>query len=213
MKPILWIVAGPNGAGKTTLVSREPVASVLPKVAFWNPDDLAKKILVERGFAEFEGVPADQLRLAFIDAANATFANLKDCIARGIPCGVETVLSTTKYQELVETVLAARGIFGLLYVGLSSPEIACRRVARRVLEKGHGVPKDKIVARWARSLENLPWFAARASPLFIFDNSADDPNASGRLIAEGDSGTIRWHDAGAIPELYSALTSLTHIDE
>ncbi|MFN0020890.1 MAG: hypothetical protein ACKVP0_21735 [Pirellulaceae bacterium] len=213
MKPILWIVAGPNGAGKTTLVSREPVASVLPKVAFWNPDDLAKKILVERGFVEFASAPADQLRRAFIDAANTTFANLKDCIARGIACGVETVLSTNKYQELVETDLASRGIFGLLYVGLSSPEIACQRVARRVLEKGHGVPEDKIVARWSRSLENLPWFAARASPLFVFDNSVDDPNSSGKLIAEGNAGAIRWHDAGAIPELYSALMSLPQIHE
>jgi predicted ABC-type ATPase len=208
VNPILWIVAGPNGAGKTTLVSREPVASILPNVAFWNPDDLAKKLLGERGYTGFAGAPADQLRNAFIDAANATFANLKDCIAHGIPCGVETVLSTNKYQELVETVLAARGIFGLLYVGLSSPEIACRRVARRVLEKGHGVPEDKIVARWSRSLENLPWFAARASPLFIFDNSAEDPNASGKLIADGESGVIRWHDAGAIPELYTGLTQI-----
>jgi predicted ABC-type ATPase len=213
VNPILWIVAGPNGAGKTTLVSREPVASILPKVAFWNPDDLAKKLLGERGYTGFAEAPADQLRSAFIDAANATFANLKDCIAYGIPCGVETVLSTNKYQELVETVLAARGIFGLLYVGLRSPEIACRRVARRVLEKGHGVPEDKIFARWSRSLENLPWFAARASPFFIFDNSADDPNASGKLIAEGNAGAIRWHDASAIPELPAALKSLTQICE
>ncbi|MBC7855720.1 MAG: hypothetical protein IAF94_20000 [Pirellulaceae bacterium] len=208
MKPILWIVAGPNGAGKTTLVSREPVASVLPKVSFWNPDELAKKILIGRGFAGFSGAPAEQLRSAFIDAANDTLASLRDCIARDIPCGVETVLSTNKYQELVETVLAKQGIFGLLYVGLRSPEIACQRVARRVREQGHGVPEVKILSRWSRSLENLPWFAAKASPLFIFDNSADDPSASAKLIADGDSGVIHWHDAGAIPELYTALTQI-----
>ena len=43
MKPELWIVAGPNGAGKTTLVSKEPVADLLPKVVFWNPDELARQ--------------------------------------------------------------------------------------------------------------------------------------------------------------------------
>ncbi len=209
MKPILWIVAGPNGAGKTTLVSREPVASLLPKVAFWNPDALAKQILADRGFLGFANVPQDQLRAAFVAAADATFANLKDCISRGIPCGVETVLSTNKYRELVDAVLVERGIFGLLYVGLRSPEIACQRVARRVLEKGHDVPQEKIVARWSRSLENLLWFAAKASPLLIFDNSDDDPRGSGKLIAEGHDGQVRWHDTNAIPELSAALQSLS----
>jgi hypothetical protein len=99
--PELWIVAGPNGAGKTTLVSKEPVASLLPKVVFWNPDELARQILLERGFTGFATAPLDQLRSAFIEAADATFANLKNCISQGVPCGVETVLSTDKYKELV----------------------------------------------------------------------------------------------------------------
>ncbi len=208
MKPVLWIVAGPNGAGKTTLVSKEPVAALLPKVVFWNPDELARKILLERGFFEFATAPSEQLQSAFVTAANVTFANLKDCISQGIPCGVETVLSTEKYKELVNMVLVSSGIFGLLYVALRSPEIACQRVARRVRERGHDVPQDKIVARWSRSMENLPWFAARATQFWIFDNSIDDPDATGNMIAEGSSGQIRWHDSNAIPELFAALQAL-----
>jgi predicted ABC-type ATPase len=206
--PELWIVAGPNGAGKTTLVSKEPVASLLPKVVFWNPDELARQILSERGFTGFASAPVDQLRSAFIEAADATFANLKNCISQGVPCGVETVLSTDKYKELVNMVLSAPGVFGLVYVGLRSPEIACQRVARRVIERGHDVPRDKIIARWSRSLENLSWFVAKASQFWIFDNSFDDPDATGSMIAEGSSGMIRWHDSNAIPELFGALQAL-----
>lgn len=208
MTPEFWIVAGPNGAGKTTLVSKEPIASLLPNFVFWNPDELARQILLERGFAGFAGVPPDQLHFAFITAADATIVNLKNCISQGTPCGVETVLSTDKYKELVNLVLASSGIFGLLYVGLRSPGIACQRVARRVREKGHDVPNDKIIARWSRSLVNLPWFAARASQFWIVDNSDEDPDATGKSIAEGNSGSIRWHDANAIPELSAALQPL-----
>ena len=43
-------------------------------------------------------------------------------------------MSTEKYKDLVNMVLASSGIFGLLYVALRSPEIACERVARRVVK-------------------------------------------------------------------------------
>lgn len=181
---------------------------MLPTVVFWNPDELAKQILLKRGFSGFATAPIDQLRSAFIEAADATFANLKSCISQGVPCGVETVLSTEKYKELVNMVLSAPGVFGLVYVGLRSPDIACQRVARRVLQRGHDVPKEKIIARWSRSLENLSWFAARASQFWIFDNSIDDPDATGNMIAEGSSGMIRWHDTSVIPELFGALQAL-----
>ena len=54
MTPEFWIVAGPNGAGKTTLVSKGPISQLLSHVVYWNPDDLARQILIERGFAEVD---------------------------------------------------------------------------------------------------------------------------------------------------------------
>lgn len=208
MTPELWIVAGPNGAGKTTLVTKGPISQYLSHVVFWNPDELARQILAERGFSGFSDVPAPDLHSAFLSAADLTFANLKSCIAQGLPCGVETVLSTGKYKELVNLVLASSGVFGLLYVGLRTPEIACERVAHRVLQRGHDVPRDKIIARWKRSIENLYWFASRATRFMIYDNSSDDQASSGRAIAEGGEGKIQWHDATAIPELRIALQAM-----
>lgn len=208
MTPDFWIVAGPNGAGKTTLVSKGPLSQLLSNVIFSNPDELARQILLKRGFSGFSDVPESDLRSAFVAAADLTFANLKSCLLKGVSCGVETVLSSDKYQELVNIVLSSNGRFGLIYVGLRSPEIACERVALRVLQRGHDVPHDKIVARWQRSIENLHWFASRADRFLIFDNSSVDPAQSGRKIAEGGEGRIRWHDAAAIPELYAALREM-----
>lgn len=212
MTPEFWIVAGPNGAGKTTLVSKGPISQLLSHVVYWNPDDLARQILIERGFAGFADVPAAELRSAFVAAADLTFANLKSCLLQGLPCGVETVLSTNKYQELVNLALAGSGKFGLVYIGLRNSSIACDRVAQRVLQSGHDVPHDKVVARWKRSIENLHWFAMKAHRFLMFDNSSLDPAESGRLIAQGGEGKIRWHDASAIPELHAALREMPTLE-
>ena len=56
------------------------------------------------------------------------------------------MLSSQKYCPVVESVLQNAGFVGLLYVALSSPEIAKQRVAERVRRGGHGVPEDRIAA-------------------------------------------------------------------
>ena len=45
------------------------------------------------------------------------------------------------------------------------------RVAERYEQGGHNVPPDKIVARYARSLANLPDAMPYLSRAFFFDNS------------------------------------------
>lgn len=43
----------------------------------------------------------------------------------------------------------------MLYFWLSSPELAVERVARRVSEGGHNIPKDVIYRRYEKGLKNL----------------------------------------------------------
>jgi predicted ABC-type ATPase len=38
---------------------------------------------------------------------------------------------------------------------------------------GHGVPEEKIAARYSRSLKNFDWFAERSDIVFLIDNSRD----------------------------------------
>ncbi|HRI49822.1 MAG TPA: hypothetical protein PLW65_06535 [Pseudomonadota bacterium] len=65
-------------------------------------------------------------------------------------------------------------IFRLVYVTTESPDINVKRVAVRVAKGGHDVPEDKIRKRWRESMDNLPWFAARADRLVVADNSAEE---------------------------------------
>jgi predicted ABC-type ATPase len=208
VRPKLWLVAGPNGAGKSTVVQAAPIQRLLPGIAFWDPDALALRQLQDRGFAGFGDAPEQEQSRAFIAAADRVTSILNECVASGMPVGVETVLSTDKYKPLVESVLAAGGVFGLIYVSLRSADLAAERVARRVRAGGHDVPVDRIRARWSRSLANLGWFAERASQFFVFDNSDSDPNVAPTLVAYGSQGTIHRMLPAVTPDLAAALAGL-----
>jgi predicted ABC-type ATPase len=54
---------------------------------------------------------------------------------------------------------------------LRHPDLNIARVGHRVKLGGHGVEGGRIRARWLRSVDNLPWFAARASSLSLWDNT------------------------------------------
>jgi predicted ABC-type ATPase len=46
-------------------------------------------------------------------------------------------------------------------------------VQQRVAAGGHDVPHDKIIARYARSLDQMPWFLNQAHNALLYDNSGD----------------------------------------
>lgn len=125
-KPELWLIAGPNGAGKSTIVgrSRHLLSHIVPNVPFINPDEHARQILLTRGRHGFADSPLMEQKAAFIEAAVALEKYIGEVLESGGTVGVETVLSTAKYQRFVELVLRKRGVFGLIYVALNSPSLA-----------------------------------------------------------------------------------------
>jgi predicted ABC-type ATPase len=208
-KPRLWLVAGPNGAGKSTIVQAKPIQRVLTNVTFLNPDSVARTLLRSQGFDGFGDAPPHVQQVAFLDAANIVEAVVSDYVRRCVPIGVETVLSTTKYKPLVESVLAAGGFFGLIYVALKSPDIALTRIQQRIREGGHSVPEDKLRSRWTRSLANFPWFASQASQFFVFDNSDPTLATAPELVAYGCFGVVKWRESCDIPQLEQSLAMLS----
>lgn len=206
--PSLWIVAGPNGAGKTTCTQRRPITLLLPGVRFLNPDDLSREKLLRQGFSGFADAPYDVRRVAFFESADEVFDQLSRAISAGEAVGVETVLSTDKYRNLVETVSQGGGFVGLIYVALESPALACQRVAARVRRGGHDVPVDKIEARWERSLDNLPWFARHATAFWIFDNSDSNLSLPTLLVARGRFGAVEFLAEDTFPRLRSAVDKI-----
>jgi predicted ABC-type ATPase len=203
----LWLVAGPNGAGKTTLVRFGPLAEMLPRVRFFNPDDLTLELLRSQGMKDFTEANAYVLNRTFIQAAEKTFADTESLLRQGEAVCVETVLSTRKYRPLVEAVRAAGGSVFLIYVALRSPELARARVRDRVRLGGHDVPSEKIRERWRRSLEQLPWFAEQANRFWVFDNSDSNLEPPPLLLAEGADGICSLLRPDS-PEILSALESL-----
>ncbi len=206
--PELWIVAGPNGAGKTTCVQSEPISGILPNVTFLNPDDRTLTELKRLGYSGFADAPADVQTKAFVESADGVLRDLLVELRAAKAMGIETVLSSGKYQSIVEWVIARGGFVGLIYVALSSPKIALERVAARVRRGGHDVPADKIVTRWHRSLDCLAWFALRTSAFWIVDNSSSNPADPPRLVAQGRAGKIVQLATDAFPELIAALASV-----
>ncbi len=157
-KPNLYIIAGCNGAGKTTASY-----SVLPELLgcreFVNADEIAK------GLSPFNpeavGIEAGKLMLQRINlllAENRTFA-------------VETTLATRSYVSLVRRARSQGYRVVLLFFWLTSPEMAIERVARRVSEGGHDVPRETIVRRYWSGLQNFfNIYAPIVDSWMFFDN-------------------------------------------
>lgn len=205
--PQLWIVAGPNGAGKTTCVQKEPIASLLPNVPFLNPDDITRAKLIASGYTGFADAPLDVQTKLFFESADQVQEDLEQAINNGNAIGVETVLSSDKYQSLVNRVIELNGQFRLIYITLRSPAISIERVAARVRRGGHGVPEDKIEARFYRSHSNLTWFARRDKSFWVIDNSDSHLLQPPKMLAHGSQGKLSQLDPSAPEHLIVAFST------
>lgn len=186
-RPVLWIVAGPNGSGKSSLYNRSDIEGWGGSVWIINPDLLTQHIV------EQEMLAVDAANLAAVQRIEL-WLNTSLEVYQTI--GVETVLSSPKYQRLVEHSQGRGFEVRMLYVLLQSAALQMERVRIRVANGGHDVPEDKLRSRRTRSFEQLAWFANRVDRLTIFDNSFGDPE----LMASASAGRpITWHRRPAAP--------------
>jgi predicted ABC-type ATPase len=150
---IIVAVAGPNGAGKSTFYHAHLAAAGLRYV---NADELSHDLSIDPAdAAELAGA----LRQALIEQRESFVfeTELSD------PVG-EKVEQLRHAADLGYTVV-------LCFIGIGSAAISEERVAIRVLQGGHDVPGEKLVARFPRALANLE-LAIRVLPhVLVFDNS------------------------------------------
>jgi predicted ABC-type ATPase len=172
--PRLWIVAGPNGCGKSTVYGQSDVLD-LESVWIVNPDLLTARL-------------RQQERLEPDDANLAAVRRIESWLNASIEVhqtiGVETVLSTAKYRELVHKAKQHGFVVSLIYVFVATVELQLARIRGRVAKGGHDVPEDKVRARRGRSLEQLSWFFWEADDVWVFDNSSAEPTLV--LSRQGD---------------------------
>ena len=170
-RPIFWIVAGPNGSGKSSSYQGTDIDAFARSIWIINPDLLTARLQQAEGL---------DLGAANLEAVKRIEVWLEASIRAHQSVGVETVLSTDEYRRLVFMAKSLKFEVRLTYVILDSPERCIERVHGRVAKGGHAVPEDKIVERYARSLDQLPWFLQQADLAWLFDNSGAEPQPIGR---------------------------------
>ncbi|MDD3371082.1 MAG: zeta toxin family protein [Alphaproteobacteria bacterium] len=160
----MWIIAGPNGAGKTTFTEEFISQLRLVDLVALNADDRTRKLRPEHPDMKLDEVNKM--------AADQIDAEVLDCIRSNRTFVIETVGSTSKYEEAVDLAKKNGYGVGLVYCSLGLPELSPKRVALRVSKGGHDVDPVKAVARYYRSHAQAVSFWKKADTVFAIDNSA-----------------------------------------
>ncbi|MCK1326694.1 zeta toxin family protein [Bradyrhizobium sp. 156] len=156
----MLMVAGPNGAGKTTLTTALRGKRIDFGV-YVNPDDIAGTL---------SGSYEERVR-----KAQALADEQRDrCLKELKSFSFETVMSHPSKIDLLSRAKKLGFKTIMYFVGTDDPSTNIERVAARVQQGGHDVPSNKVVERWARTMENLGRAMEVADTSYIFDNSSID---------------------------------------
>ena len=162
------MVAGPNGAGKTTLV-RWLRQRGTDFGEYINPDDIAQ---------ELEGSYDARVR----EAQSIADRRREACIQSRRSFSFETVMSHPSKVDILLRAKQAGFFVQLFFIGTEDPQISADRVALRVAQGGHDVPRDRIAPRWFRTMNQL-FVAIQASDrALIFDNTSAGVDIGRRLV-------------------------------
>jgi predicted ABC-type ATPase len=163
LSPKCIIIAGPNGAGKTTF-AREFLTKEVGVIHFVNPDLIASGLSPLR--PELAALAAGRLFLREIDR----LAKSRKKFA------FESTLSGVTYLGRLKRWKAAGYRIEIVYLRIASPQIAFRRIAARVKQGGHNVPRKDVLRRFARSWSNFQnSYRLLADEWTVYDNSSAVP--------------------------------------
>jgi predicted ABC-type ATPase len=162
-RPRCIVIAGPNGAGKTTF-ARDFLPDAARVIHFINAD------LIAGGLS-----PLDP-RLAAVSAGRLVLAEMKRFAALRADFAFESTLSGLGYLRHLQSWKAAGYRIEIVYLQLTSPKVALRRVAARVRQGGHNVPREDVERRFVRSWENFQQaYRPLADAWTVSDNSGRRP--------------------------------------
>jgi predicted ABC-type ATPase len=167
--PRCIIIAGPNGAGKTTF-AQEFLPNYAKVVHFVNTDLIAG------------GLSPLSPETAAIAAGRLFLKELDRLAARRADFAFESTLSGLGYVARLKRWKKAGYRIEIIYLNLNSTRIALRRIAARVQQGGHGIPKADAVRRFRRSWSNFKRiYQPIADAWMIYNNSG----GKAILIEEG----------------------------
>jgi len=167
-RPLLLAIAGPNGAGKTTFYKSQILQSDLQ---FVNADVLSITMRLDPYLA---AKYADYIR--------------RDLVKQRKSFAFETVFSDPVGEKVNFLQDASDNGYtvALFFIGIQSPELSDERVAQRVMQGGQDVPRQKLIERFPRVLENLKAAISVLPHVFVLDNS--DLRNPYRLLVRFEAG-------------------------
>jgi predicted ABC-type ATPase len=127
--PHVIVIAGANGAGKST-VAPFLLRDKLGVSEFVNADTLA------------QGLSAFAPEKAAITAGKIMLSRLNELAEVGKDFAFETTLSTRSFVPRLQKMRENAYKFKLVFLWLASSELAVSRVAERVRQGGHDIPKE-----------------------------------------------------------------------
>ncbi len=185
--PRLFILAGCNGAGKTT-ASYMLMPEMLEMSELVNADEIA------RGLSPFN---PDSVA---IQAGKIMLMRMRELISSGADFAFETTLATKSYYTLIKEAQEKGYFVTLLYLWLPSPEAAVKRVAQRVAEGGHNIPRATIERRYRAGIKNLFNIYMPVADYWMMYHS-DDVNYGKKIAVGSRTDTKTIYDAATYSKL------------
>ena len=167
--PNIYIIAGCNGAGKTT-ASFTVLPEMLDCKEFVNADEIAK------------GLSPFQPETVSFHAGRIMLERIIELIDLEVDFAFETTLTTISYKNTIEMARKKGYKITLLFFWLNDVKLAIERVATRVSEGGHNIPKDVIIRRYFKGLSNLTNVFIDICDYWIVINNSNNPY---KFVAEG----------------------------
>jgi predicted ABC-type ATPase len=171
-EPRLYVFAGPNGSGKSTATNALYAAFKSLPALYINADEIA----ITRG-------------MNIRDAAAEAARQRNEALSKHLSFVMETVMSTYDKVEFLREAKSAGYHVHLEYLTTQDPEINAARVSTRVEAGGHEVPTEKVLSRYARSMDLLREAIAAIDTARVYNNSFDRPvliaekTRDGRIVA------------------------------
>ena len=156
----LYLIGGANGSGKTTTAKRL-LPNFLGVIEYVNADEIAAGLSMFN--PESVAILAGRLMLERLEIlANS-----------GTDFAFETTLAARYFASFLRKSKLKGYTIKLIFFWLQSPELAIKRVRRRVESGGHNIPEDVIRRRYIRGIKNLlELYLPLCDTWVIYDNSS-----------------------------------------
>jgi predicted ABC-type ATPase len=167
--PRCILIAGPNGSGKTTF-AREFLLREIGVIHFVNADLIASGLSPLR--PELASRQAERLVLKELSRLASARKNFS----------FESTLSGRTYLRLLRKWKSSGYRIEIVFLSLPSVHLALQRIAGRVRQGGHNVPKPDVIRRFDRSSKNFhTLYRPLADGWAIYDNSGPVPQLLERV--------------------------------